>query len=65
MSKYLENFNMRKLEEQNRRKTEVIYNKPSVIFKRDKYINEKEVKPKHIVNSYLYNSVKNIHQCIK
>ena len=58
MSKYWEIFNMRKLEERNRRKTEVIYNKPCVIFKRDKDINEKEVNPKHIDNSYLYNFVK-------
>ena len=58
MSKYWENFNLRKLEERNRRKTEVRDNKPGVIFKRDKDINDTEVKPKHIDKSYLYNFVK-------
>ena len=55
MSKYWENFNMRKLEEWNRRKTEVIDIIPGVIVKRD---TDKEVKPKHIYNSYLYNFAK-------
>ena len=40
MSEYWENLNIRKLEEWDRRKNEVIFVKPGVIFKKDKDTNE-------------------------
>ena len=55
MSKYWEIFNIRKLEELNRRKNEVIYIKQGIIFKKDKDTNENNIKQKHIDNSVYFN----------
>ena len=65
MSKYWENFNIRKLEELNRRKNEVIYIKQGIILKKDKDTNENKIKQKHIDNSVYFNIGKNIYHYIK